>query len=501
MRPSEPPPKQGHPDARSSSGGESIETLKRYFEHLFANSRDIMNLFSMTEGRVIMLNAAAQEATGYSAPELQHVPIDKLYPPEEHPKLQLAFERLQDTGFSSDKLCMYVRNGELRDIWTRSYVVQREPETVCIVHTIDITEENRKRERELRDAKLATLGQASATLAHELKNALQSMQFSLATLRSQLTQTGLERTAGSLARLERAAAHMDDVIAGIEKSSNKSKTSASHLSVPSAVRNAAQLMQGYLIAKGIELETEFGHALPLVWCHQAQLEQILVVLIKNAAQAMASRAERRLRIRVVSAHDSLRLDVTDTGGGLPAEVEAHLFQAFTTTKPAGLGQGLGLATARRLAEDNGVELGFFSERGVGTTFSLVFRAAVEPASNGGLLLGRVILVVGDDPGMIEQTAAALEEAGARVLLASSEPEGIQLLRVHAVAAVICDDAMFPTHGRHFVAEARKLYRGPVCLVVRDRQQYAAEALVGVSSVLTKPIQARTLVVTLDALLA
>ncbi len=481
---------------------DSTEAVKRSFEHLFANSRDIMNLFSMNDGKVIMLNAAAHEATGYSLEELRELSVDVLYPPEEHPKLLLAFERLRDTGFSSDKLSMYLRDGELRDIWTRSYVVQREPELICIVHTIDITEENRKRERELRDAKLATLGEASATLAHELKNALQSMQFSLSTLRMQLTETGLARTAGSLSRMERAAAHMDDVICGIEKSANKQQTVSMHISVAAAVHNAVSLMQGYLLAKDIAVRTEFGHALPLVWCNQAQLEQILVALIKNAAQAMASRPERQLRISVEKPEEGLRIDVADTGGGLHPSVEATLFEAFQTSKPAGLGQGLGLANARQLAQENDLELGFTSVRGVGTTFSIGFRKSTEPEPRESLpLASRVVLVVSDEPALVEQLSSVLREADARVLHAATAAEGIQLLRVHSISAVLCDDATYPVHGLAFVAQARELYRGPVCLLVQDRHLHPPGSLPDVNAVLTKPVQERALVTTLSALIA
>jgi len=492
---------EGEANAEHVSGA-SVETLKRYFEHLFANSRDMMNLFSLTQGKVIMLNVAAEQTTGYSMEELKTLPIDTLYPPEEQEKLRLAFQRLNDKGYSTDKLSMYVRSGELRDIWTRSYIVQREPETVCIVHTLDMTEENRKRERELRDARLATLGEASATLAHELKNALQSMQFSLATLRTQIQQSGVDRAKNSLARIERAAAHMDDVISGIEKSASKSRTACSHLSVAAAVQNTAFLLQGYLSAKGVELSTEFGRSLPLVWCNKAQLEQILIVLFKNAAQAMSSREHRRLHISTVLADDVLRLDVADTGGGLPSDVQSHLFEAFVSSKPAGIGQGLGLATAKQFATENELDLTFVSRAGIGTTFSISFSLAPAKTPGRGTepLAGRLILLVGDDPGMIEHATAAVEQAGGRVLHASAAQDGMQLLRVHAISAVVCDDAMYPVHGRQFVQDARKLYDGPICLAVNQRHGQEAEAFPYVSSILAKPIQARTLVETLRALL-
>jgi PAS domain S-box-containing protein len=497
----EPPRAALDAHAGAADPSASTEMLKTYFEHLFANSRDVMNLFSITKGKIILLNAAAEKTTGYSFDELQSLPIDALYPPEEHAKLALAFQQLASTGYSTDKLSMYVRNGELRDIWVRSYVVQREPEIVCIVHTIDITDENRKRDRELRDAKLATLGEASATLAHELKNALQSMQFSLATLRSQIPPSGAERAANSLARIERAAAHMDEVISGIEKSANEPKPGSAHVSVPASVQNAAFLMHGYLAAKGVEYSSHFGHSLPLVWCNKSQLEQILIALFKNAAQAMSSRRERKLHVATVNAAEGLRVDVCDTGGGLPAEVQAHLFEAFRTTKPAGIGQGLGLATAKQLAVENGLELTFTSEPNVGTTFSIRFPIAqgAVSARESQLLAGRLVLLVGDDAGTVELATITLESAGARVLHASTAPEGLSLLRVHAFGAIVCDDAMYPVAGREFVRQARELYRGPVCLVVGERPE-SIDSFAEADSVVTKPMEARALVQTLSALL-
>ncbi len=491
-------------DALVSAAPQTAEELKRYFEHLFANSRDMMNLFSLTHGKIIMLNKAAEESTGYSMNELSRLPVEALYPSEELPTLEIAFEQLRQTGYSSNKLRMYARSGELRDIWARAYVIQREPEAICLVHTIDMTEENRKRERELRDAKLATLGQSSATLAHELKNALQSMQFSLGTLRSQLGERELGRSASSLARVERAVAHMDEVIAAIEKTARGSSTGAAYVSLASAVENALLLMAGYLDAHAVEVATSFPPSIPPVWCDRTQVEQILIVLIKNAAQAMASRRTRKLHIALICAGEQLRIEVSDTGGGLAPEMQARVFEAFATTKPVGLGMGLGLATAKQLAMNQGFDLTFQSEPGVGATFALELAIAGNPArsSDDAQLAGRVVLVVAEDPAVLGPASSTLIDAGARVLVATSTAEGLQLLRVHSVEAVVCDDGMYPVRGREFVLAARKSYRGPVCLITDQREPgEAAGAVTGVDLVVTKPVQTDALVKVVRTLVA
>ncbi|MET0343811.1 MAG: ATP-binding protein [Polyangiales bacterium] len=484
-----------------SSGGQSTEALKRYFEHLFANSRDMMNLFSLTQGKVVMLNQAAEDSTGYSLDELARTPVDAMYPPEERGRLAIAFERLRQTGYSSDKLRMYARNGELRDIWTRSYVVQHQPEAICLVHTLDVTEENRKRERELRNARLASLGQSSATLAHELKNALQSMQFSLGTLRTQMDEQSLTRAAGSLQRVERAVAHMDDVITGIEKAARNSVPAGGHVSLASAIENAVMLMSNYLEAKSVEVTTHFAEAIPPIWCDRTQLEQILIVLIKNAAQAMATRPVRKLHIALSHDPDRARIEVSDTGGGLAPEIEARIFEAFATTKPVGVGMGLGLSTAKQLAENQALDLTFRTRPGDGTTFAVdvPIERGLKETTEFGPLASKVVLVVGDDAGLLEPVASDLTQAGARVLVATSAQEASQLLRVHAVQALLCDDAMYPVSARAFVRTVRESYRGPVCLLA-DAHASREAPVVGMDFVIPKPVRPDTVIEVLRTLM-
>ncbi len=482
--------------AAESPVADRVEELKLYFTHLFTNSRDMMNLFSLTQGRVIMLNTAAEQCTGYTLAELAELPIETLYPASEMPKLALAFDRLRATGYSSEKLAMYVKSGELRDIWTRSYVIQNEPECVCLVHTIDVTEENRKQERELRNARLATLGESSATMAHELKNALQSMQFNLAALRGRLADDPTSRTQTVLKRLERAASHMDDVISGIQKFARGSKHSGAYISLPSSVDAALTLMEGYIRTKGVQTSCAFEPSLPAVWSDRAQVEQILVILIKNAVQAMDGRAERRLRISVSSQpHDGARIDIDDTGGGLSEEILPRVFESFATTKPVGVGIGLGLATAKQLAANNGIDLTFQSTAGVGATFSLSFpvsRAVERDPTLGSELAGRTILLVGDDASVLDHVTAALLQAGARTLVATSASEATQLLRVHSVEAVVCDESMYPVDAKAFLTTARTVYRGPVCLLAEPRSSGMVEGL-SVSCVIWKPIDIEELV--------
>jgi PAS domain S-box-containing protein len=153
---------------------ESQRKWINYFEHLFANSKDIMNLFSMTQRKILRWNPQAGIMMGYTKEDLENTPIESIYPPEELLKLGGTFQRLAEHGFAEEKLKIFNKKKELKDIWTRAFVVQYEPEVLCLVHTIDITEEKERERNLLKEARLSALGEASATLAHEINNALQS---------------------------------------------------------------------------------------------------------------------------------------------------------------------------------------------------------------------------------------------------------------------------------------------------------------------------------------
>lgn len=484
------------------SSAADIASLKLYFEHLFTNSRDMMNLFSLTQGRIIMLNSAAEQITGYGLAELATIPIENLYPAAELPKLKLAFSRLSETGYSSEKLQMYVRSGELRDIWTRSFIVQREPEVVCLVHTIDVTEENRKQERAVRDARLATLGESTAALAHEVSNALQSIQFNLTLLRKVLPGEISASAQPVMERLERAAMHMDGVISVIQRFGHASNQRSVYLSLPSAVQDALQLMEGYIQAKGVSVVTRFQEALGVVWADRAQIEQILIILIKNAVQAMASRSDRELSIEVSESGGRARVALRDTGGGLAPSIESRVFEAFTTTKQVGIGMGLGLATAKQLAANNGVQLSLSNEPGVGAEFALEFvlprDESQRPPSR---LAGKNVLLVGDESELLDLASSALMKEGARVLIAASVAEAMQRLLVHAVDVIMCDDAMYPIRASAFVTKARKVFAGPVCVIADAGAQVAFEPEGPVQCVLRKPLDAAELVTAVGALLS
>ena len=120
----------------------------------------------------------------------------------------------------------------------------------------------------------------------------------------------------------------------------------------------------------------------------------------------------------VSPGHYVELAVSDTGTGMSADVAAHIFEPFFTTKPKGQGTGLGLATVYGIVTEAGGSMSVYSEEGIGTTFRLSFPATHAPASATPTITaayppssGETILVVEDEPAVLELTSRILRQNG------------------------------------------------------------------------------------------
>ncbi|HJV27182.1 MAG TPA: ATP-binding protein [Aromatoleum sp.] len=128
-----------------------------------------------------------------------------------------------------------------------------------------------------------------------------------------------------------------------------------------------------------EVIREFGD-LPLVNCVPAQINQVFMNLLSNAAQAIETMG--RITLRTGADEDWAWVEVSDTGKGIPPEVQARIFEPFFTTKPVGKGTGLGLSISRDIVERHGGKLEVSSTVGQGATFRMVLPVAGLPEKGG-----------------------------------------------------------------------------------------------------------------------
>ena len=194
---------------------------------------------------------------------------------------------------------------------------------------------------------------------------------------------------------------------------------------------------------------------------RGQIEQVLLNLAVNARDAMPDGGTLTIatmpvevgagytrRHRNLSTGSYVELTVSDTGTGMPASVADHIFEPFFTTKPAGEGTGLGLATVYGIVAEARGSVSVDSEEGMGTTFRLYFPVAGAPAvpaptgtstaPRGG---GETILVVEDEPAVLELTARILRQSGYAVLEAATFQDALAQAAGHDFQLLLTDSVM------------------------------------------------------------
>jgi len=230
---------------------------------------------------------------------------------------------------------------------------------------------------ELQDAlargdRLATVGTLSASVAHEVNNPLTTvLGYAQLMLEDKdedhPDRPGLELIAGEAARMKTIVAGLLDY-ARVEHPEDDAARGPAD--VAAVLRRVATLMGPQLKRSRVRLEVDVPADLPEAACGPHALQQVLVNLIQNAAQAM----DEHGTITVAAAPDDGRLavTVTDEGPGIPPELRARVFEPFFTTKAPGAGTGLGLAVCRRLAQAWGGSLDVEDgPGGRGATFRIV----------------------------------------------------------------------------------------------------------------------------------
>jgi two-component system NtrC family sensor kinase len=206
----------------------------------------------------------------------------------------------------------------------------------------------------------------------------------------------------------------------------------------------------------------------VLWADGHQLHQVLVNMVANAHQAMRkSSTPRRISITTRSepASRQVRLEIADSGPGIPAEIRAKIFEPFFTTKPPGQGTGLGLSLCRGIVEEHGGAITVVSEPGQGTTFVITLPAAPRPAgaaesdvAEAPVAVGsKAILVVDDEQELAEVLVEALGRDGHRVEIASNGAEALRQLGQQTYDLVVSDTKMPIMDGVEFFRELERRF--------------------------------------------
>jgi two-component system, NtrC family, sensor kinase len=225
--------------------------------------------------------------------------------------------------------------------------------------------------------RLATLGQLAASVAHEINNPISGV-LNLSMLLERLMASGQFppgreaefRKYLSLISIE--TARVGRIVSDLLAFSRRSKPQRAPADLNKLVRTTMGLADHKLKLISAEVVLDLQDSLPLVECDSSQIQQVILNLVMNGAQAMQPRGGGKLtiRTRLIPQEESVELCVQDTGEGIAPENMAKIFDPFFTTKPEGKGVGLGLAVLYGIVKAHEGEVEVTSQRNQGTTFTV-----------------------------------------------------------------------------------------------------------------------------------
>jgi C4-dicarboxylate-specific signal transduction histidine kinase len=228
-------------------------------------------------------------------------------------------------------------------------------------------------------ARVMTLGELAASIAHEINQPLAAIATSGNACLRWLDRTppDLDAARRAAVRIAQDAHRAGDVIRGLRALARKSGPQLMPFGIEDAIEEVLALTRTDLHRHGVELHTNLSARLPPVIGDRAQLQQVLLNLVMNGIQAMATVSDRReLTISIFpAAPERVEVTVEDTGPGLDPALVQCIFDPFFTTKPGGL--GLGLSISRSIIEAHGGQLWASLRAPHGTAFHFTVPVADE----------------------------------------------------------------------------------------------------------------------------
>ena len=221
----------------------------------------------------------------------------------------------------------------------------------------------------LQSEKLALVGKLAAGVAHSIRNPLTSVKMRLFSMARALDLSETQKEDFDV--ISEEIRHVDNIVQNFLEFARPPKLKMQKVSPSDVVDMALRLLRHRIESFGAEVRLNRPQPLPKIFVDPEQLKEVLVNLLINACEAM----ERGGQIIISEREDAVDplgrvavIQVTDSGPGIPEEIQARLFEPFFSTKEEG--SGLGLSIAARIVEEHGGRLSVASKEGKGTTFSI-----------------------------------------------------------------------------------------------------------------------------------
>ena len=329
--------------------------------------------------------------------------------------------------------------------------------TRVLILARDITEQKRTESQLQQAEKLAAMGQLVSGVAHEINNPAAIISgFAQTLLLDDLKpehREMLQMMYDEATRIGRITSHL---LAFARAGSSQRAL----VDMNDIARRTFALRSYYLSTLNIAVSLDLDPSEPKIWADASELQQLILNLLINAEQALVTvEGPRTITVRTHADEGEARLEIADSGPGIPAEVRSKIFDPFFTTKPEGVGTGLGLSICYGIAREHGGRIWVESEPGHGARFGVTLprdpREDSRPETKAPPLTAPAageltVLVVDDETALRNALLRFLERSGIHGEGVSDGAEALRVLQQRRFDVIISDVRMPGMSGREFL---------------------------------------------------
>lgn len=319
------------------------------------------------------------------------------------------------------------------------------------------------RQQVIQADKLSALGQLIAGVAHELNNPLTTIigrtEIMLAEIEDGKTLSDLGQI---LSQGQRAAKIVKNLLSFARQASPEKQL----CNLNDILRGVLDMLAYDFRVNNIEVKAVLDPHLPETMADPSQIQQVFVNIVNNAHQAMKEKeGPRMLTLRTGREGDRLRIELGDTGPGIPLDQQGHVFEPFYTTKSETKGTGLGLSISYGIVKAHGGKMEFKSTIGEGTTFIIELPVVAEPTAAPvekarEVELSRLdiqrVLVVDDEESITDLITEILTREGCEVVAVTAGELALQKIQEEAYDLIVCDLRMPGMDGREVYNQVKQI---------------------------------------------
>ena len=443
---------------QQQSEQETLARSEARYRNLIESASDAIVTLDAND-RFTTVNHAAEIVSGYRRGELVGLWFAPLLPDDELPKALANFQKALagETGLFESQF--YRKDGEIRFISITYSTPQKDEEVLCLIR--DVTDQKMLQEQLIQSEKMSAIGQLVSGVAHELNNPLAGISAFAQLLLSEKRFPPDQRTAAEMIYAE--ARRASRIVQNLLTFARQHKPERTPTQVNQVLDDTLELRGYELRVRGIDVQRDYDEQVPETMADAHQLQQVFLNLITNAEQAMerSERDKQRLTVRTRRAGDMLRIDIEDTGPGIPPNLLERIFNPFFTTKPTGSGTGLGLSISLGIVREH--EGRIWAENAAQGARFVIELPIIAPRTTGDYpavpptipVTDRLhILVIDDEASVRVALQRYLSSRGHEVETTASGKEALARMREDAFDAVIVDMRMPDLSGEQLFQELK-----------------------------------------------